>query len=96
MTNADGAVHEDLAAEAAATREPRMKDAAELSRLLVTPEQAAEVLSIGRSKLYELIAAGLLETVRIGSCRRIPMVALTEFVQRLRRLTAEPEPNSET
>ena len=51
-----------------------------LNKLLLTPEEAAEALSIGRSKLYELIGAGLLETVALGACRRIPRDALDEFV----------------
>jgi len=61
-----------------------MPDNPLVNRLLLTPEQAAECLGIGRSKLYELIAAGVLETVNIGKCRRIPAAALDEFVERLR------------
>jgi excisionase family DNA binding protein len=60
-------------------------------KLLLTPEEAAEALSIGRSKLYELISRGLLETVSIGSCRRIPRSALDEFIARL-RASAAPRP----
>lgn len=56
-------------------------------KLLLTPEDAAAALSIGRSKLYELIAAGTLETVAIGACRRIPRAALDDFVDRLRTST---------
>jgi excisionase family DNA binding protein len=54
------------------------------SKLLLTPEEAAEALSIGRSKLYELLADGSLESVAIGACRRIPNTALHDFVERLR------------
>ena len=54
------------------------------SRLLLKPEEAAEVLGIGRSTLYELLAAGHIESVQIGRSRRIPMAALDEYVQRLR------------
>jgi excisionase family DNA binding protein len=63
-----------------------------VDKLLLTPEDAAAVLSIGRSKLYELIAAGTLETVAIGACRRIPQAALDDFVDRL-RTTAPPRPH---
>ena len=52
--------------------------------LLVTPEEAAELLSIGRTKLYELIADGTLPSVRIGRCRRLPREALDELVRSLR------------
>ena len=53
-------------------------------RLLLKPEEAAEVLGIGRSKLYELLAAGEIESVRIGSSRRVPMKGLHDYVERLR------------
>jgi excisionase family DNA binding protein len=54
-----------------------------MERLLLTPEDAAELLSIGRSKLYELIGDGRLASVRIGASRRVPMSALVEFVESL-------------
>jgi excisionase family DNA binding protein len=53
-------------------------------QLLLTVEQAAQKLNIGRSMLYELLQSGILESVRIGNCRRIPAEALSEFVARLR------------
>jgi excisionase family DNA binding protein len=52
--------------------------------ILLTPTEAAIALGIGRSKLYELMQAGVLESVRIGSCRRIPADALSDLVDRLR------------
>lgn len=58
-------------------------------KLLLRPEEAAELLSIGRSKVYELIGAGELVSVRIGASRRIPAQALAEFVQQLQ---ASPVP----
>jgi excisionase family DNA binding protein len=51
--------------------------------VLLRPERAAEVLGIGRSKLYELLAAGEIESVRIGRSRRVPVVAIEEYVARL-------------
>jgi len=59
-------------------------------RLLVTPEIASDLLCIGRTKLYELLASGDIESVRLGSCRRIPMQALEDFVSRLRRSRRPP------
>ena len=53
-------------------------------RLLLRPEEAAEVLGIGRSKLYDLMAIGEVEYVHIGSCRRIPVEGLHRYVDRLR------------
>ena len=57
-------------------------------RLLLTPTEAAEALGIGRSKLYELMRAGLVESVLIGAARRIPEDALQAYVQRLREQPA--------
>jgi excisionase family DNA binding protein len=53
-------------------------------QLLFTPLQAAKALCIGRSKVYELMQSGELESIRIGSCRRIPAEALTTLIERLR------------
>jgi excisionase family DNA binding protein len=55
-----------------------------MDRLLLKPEEAAEALGIGRSKLYELLAIGVIESVQIGACRRVPAAALADFVERLR------------
>jgi excisionase family DNA binding protein len=60
-----------------------------VEKLLLKPEEAAEALSIGRSKVYELIGTGELASVRIGACRRIPADALVEFVSRLRGLVTD-------
>lgn len=54
-----------------------------MEKLLLTPDDAAHVLSIGRSKLYELLATGALRSVRIGTSRRIPLEALAAYVARL-------------
>jgi excisionase family DNA binding protein len=56
-----------------------------MEKLLLTPEDAADLLSIGRSKLYELIGDGRLASVRIDASRRVPMSALVEFVESLQQ-----------
>lgn len=53
-------------------------------QLLLTPTEAARALGIGRSKLYQLMQAGVLESVHIGACRRIPNDALLDLVSALR------------
>jgi excisionase family DNA binding protein len=53
-------------------------------RLLLKPAEAARALGIGRSKLYELIAAGVVDSVLIGSARRIPADALSTYIDSLR------------
>lgn len=52
-------------------------------RLLLTPEEAAQALGIGRTELYRLLAEGFLPSVRIGGSRRISTEALDRFVHSL-------------
>ena len=51
--------------------------------LLVTPEEAARRLSVGRTTIYELMASGELQSVNIGRCRRVPVSSLSLFVSKL-------------
>jgi excisionase family DNA binding protein len=57
--------------------------------LLLTVEQAAERLGIGRTLTYALVSAGEIESVQIGRLRRIPADALPAFLDRLRGITAD-------
>jgi excisionase family DNA binding protein len=54
-----------------------------MDKLLLTPREAAEVLSVSRSKLYQLLAAGELQSVRIDGCRRVAASELRRYVERL-------------
>jgi excisionase family DNA binding protein len=54
-----------------------------MPRLLLTVPEAAEALAISRSKLYELLAAGLVRSVRIDGSRRVPVEAPETYVTRL-------------
>jgi excisionase family DNA binding protein len=56
-----------------------------MEKLLLIPEEAAAALGICRSKLYELLQAGVIESVHIGASRRIPVTAMVEYVERLRQ-----------
>lgn len=49
--------------------------------LLLTVAQAAQRLGISRSLLYELLAAGEIESITIGRLRRVPAEALTAYIQ---------------
>ena len=62
--------------------------ATEQERLLMSPAEAAQMLGIGRTKLYELIATGQLRPVHIGRCCRLPNDELQSFVGRLRHQEA--------
>jgi excisionase family DNA binding protein len=47
--------------------------------------EAVRLTGIGRSKLYELIASGDIETVKIGSCTLIPMASLHGLIERAKQ-----------
>lgn len=55
-----------------------------LERLLLRPAEAAEILGVSRSKLYELIAQGKIPSVRLDEGRliRVPLAALKILVER--------------
>jgi len=50
-------------------------------RLLARPEEAAELLGVGRSTIYELMRAGELPVVHIGRAARIPIQDLRHWVE---------------
>ena len=52
--------------------------------LLLTMIDAARALSIGRTTMYELVAAGEIGVVHIGRSVRVPVDALHAFVERRR------------
>lgn len=52
--------------------------------LLLTVVEAARLLGIGRSTLYELMGTGDIETVHIGRAVRIPVDAVHAYVDRIR------------
>jgi excisionase family DNA binding protein len=54
-----------------------------MEKLLLTPEEAAELLSVGRTTVYDLIRLGALASVKIGKARRVPADAVRQYVDRL-------------
>jgi len=54
-------------------------------QLLLTPEQAAAVLTIGRTRVYALIASGALASVKIGRSRRVTRMPCDALVAELQR-----------
>jgi excisionase family DNA binding protein len=77
-----------IATTAATASESLAREEELMDKLLLTPEEVAEALGIGRTKVYELIRLGFIESVKIDGCRRIPTVAAHEYVARLRREAA--------
>jgi excisionase family DNA binding protein len=52
--------------------------------LLVTVVDAAAILGVGRTTLYQLINRGELRPVHIGRSLRVPVAELEHFVEALR------------
>jgi excisionase family DNA binding protein len=52
--------------------------------LSVRVREACRLTGIGRSKLYELIAAGEIEVVKVGTITLIPMAGLQSFLRQLK------------
>ena len=59
------------------------EEVAELDKRLCTVEEAAAALSLGRTKMFHLISEGRIRSVKVGSRRLVPTVALDEFVSDL-------------
>jgi excisionase family DNA binding protein len=53
------------------------------TKLLLTVTEAASLLSLGRSKTYELVRAGVITSVRITGSRRIKVSDLLVYVAAL-------------
>lgn len=56
-----------------------------MDKVLLTPLEAAAALGVGRSKVYELLQSGQLQSVHIGRCRRLPAEAVHSFASSLRQ-----------
>ncbi|WP_035800525.1 helix-turn-helix domain-containing protein [Kitasatospora mediocidica] len=50
--------------------------------VLYTPEEAAKVLRISRSKLYQLLADHELTSIKIGRCRRVRPADIDAYIER--------------
>lgn len=53
-------------------------------QICVRVNDAARMIGVGRTKLYELIATGEVETVKLGKATRITTASLHELVKRRR------------
>lgn len=56
-------------------------EVSELRTELLRVEEAAKVLGIGRTKVYELMARQELPVVRIGRAVRIPRQSLSDWIE---------------
>jgi excisionase family DNA binding protein len=51
-------------------------------QLLIRPAQVAQLLNISRSKAYDLIAAGIIPSIRFGHSIRIPLDRLRAWLEK--------------
>jgi excisionase family DNA binding protein len=58
-------------------------DTATTEPLLLRVEEAAHLLGIGRTRVYDLIRLDLLRSVKVFGSRRIPRQSVTTYVQSL-------------
>ena len=56
-------------------------------KLLLTMEEAAQMLSLGRTYFYDLVMRNQIASVKIGRKRRVPIVALQAYVDRLMQVS---------
>lgn len=60
-----------------------------MDKLLLRPVEAADAIGISRSKTYELIASGELPSISVGGSKRVPVVALQQWIDRQLETTAK-------
>jgi excisionase family DNA binding protein len=53
------------------------------ARFLLSVEEAADRLSIGRTMMYALVKAGEINTVRLGRRRLVPVGAIKAYVNQI-------------
>jgi excisionase family DNA binding protein len=87
MTATTIPLFDDAPAGAPARPLPRGRRPSGVPDVLLTPAEAAAILKIGRSKLYELMARGTINSVKLGRCRRFRRSDLDRFIGSL-----EPAP----
>lgn len=66
-------------------RGPAGAEVGALEPISVRIPDACRLTGIGRSKLYELIAAGEVETIKVGVITLIPVAGLHRFIEARRK-----------
>lgn len=52
------------------------------TKFLLSIDEAATSLSLGRNTLYEMVLRGELSSIKIGRLRRVPVQAIQDFIGR--------------
>lgn len=53
-----------------------------MERLMLTVDEVAESLGVGRAAVYDLMRLRKLGSVKIGRSRRVPVEALRDYVRK--------------
>jgi excisionase family DNA binding protein len=53
-----------------------------IERMLLRAGEAAEMLGVGRSTIYELANRGLIPTIRVGQALRFPRQQLVQWIDK--------------
>ena len=53
------------------------------NQLLLSVEEAADVLRLGRTRIYELVMTKRIQSVKVGRRRLVVQTSLLDFVQKL-------------
>ena len=62
----------------------RNRKEATMEPILLRPEEVAECLGLGRTKVFELLAQGHIESVTVGRSRRVHRDEVHAYVEKLR------------
>ena len=62
-----------------------------MDKLLLKVSEAGEMIGVGRSRMYEMLAQSIIPSVRIGKSIRIPVKALNEWVEARQGYTVDNE-----
>ena len=81
---APGTAFRDQVEEAAARAKAELAQETASDPITVRIRRAVELTGIGRSKMYELIAAGEIDVVKVGSSTLVIFASLKAFVDRRR------------
>jgi excisionase family DNA binding protein len=80
MINHEAAVRAAVDALVAAILAAATPEAADAPDRLLSVDEAAALLGIGRSRLYDEIAAARVRSVKVGRRRLVPSGAIAEFI----------------
>jgi excisionase family DNA binding protein len=49
-------------------------------RLLLKPAEAADAIGVSRARVYELISAGVIPSIKVGASLRVPVKQLEAWI----------------